>query len=181
MAEPAAAPSLLDRFSALEDPRQRAKVLYPLPEILLLLLCATLARADDLVEITLWGEEQLSFLRRFLPYRRGMVESATERDGRIAREQRYYLGSARLDAVSFAQAVRAPWGIENRLHWVLDVVFHDDLSGLRTGHAPQTMAVVRHMAMNLLRQAKPSISLKNRRKRAAWNTAYLEQLVQQSA
>jgi hypothetical protein len=43
------------------------------------------------------------------------------------------------------------------------------------------MAVVRHMAMNLLRQAKPSISLKNRRKRAAWNTAYLEQLVQQSA
>ena len=115
MAEPAAAPSLLDRFSALEDPRQRAKVLYPLPEILLLLLCATLAGADDLVEITLWGEEQLSFLRRFLPYRRGMVESATERDGRIARERRYYLGSARLDAVSFAQAVRAHWGIENRL------------------------------------------------------------------
>jgi hypothetical protein len=60
--------SLLDRFAVLEDPRQRAKVLYPLPEILLLLLSATLAGADDCVEIELWGEEQLAFLRRFLPY-----------------------------------------------------------------------------------------------------------------
>ena len=48
-------PFLLDHFSALEDPRQRAKVLYPLPEILLLLLCATLAGADDVVEIALWA------------------------------------------------------------------------------------------------------------------------------
>ncbi len=111
----------------------------------------------------------------------GMVESETEREGKIARERRYYLGSARLDAVTFARAVRAHWGIENRLHWVLDVVFRDDLARLRTGHAPENMAVVRHMAMNLLRQAKPSISLKNRRKRAGWNTSYLEQLIRQSA
>ena len=57
--------SLLDRFAALKDPRQQAKVLYPLPEILLLLLGATLAGADDLVEIELWGKQQLAFLRRF--------------------------------------------------------------------------------------------------------------------
>src|SRR5215207_4015993 len=69
--------SLLARFATLEDPRQRAKVLYPLPEILLLLLCATLAGADDLVEIGLWGEEQLGFLRRFLPYRRGIPSHDT--------------------------------------------------------------------------------------------------------
>ncbi len=59
---------LLDHVAALEDPRQAAKVLHPLPEILLLLLGATLAGADDFVEIEMWGEEHLAFLRRFLPY-----------------------------------------------------------------------------------------------------------------
>ena len=59
--------SLLDRFAALTDPRQVAKVLFPLPEILLLVLAATLAGADDFVEVQAWGEERLTFLRRFLP------------------------------------------------------------------------------------------------------------------
>src|SRR4051795_11738656 len=69
--------SLLDHFAALEDPRQRAKVLYPLPEILLLLLCATLAGADDLAEIELWGGEHLPFLRRLLRYRHGIPSHDT--------------------------------------------------------------------------------------------------------
>ena len=66
------------------------------------------------------------------------------------------------------------WGIENRLHWVLDVVFKDDLSRLRTGHAPENMAVVRHMALNLVRDAPGKHSLKVRRKIAAWSNDYLE-------
>jgi predicted transposase YbfD/YdcC len=107
----------------------------------------------------------------------GMVESETERGGRVERERRYYLGSAKLDAETFARAVRAHWGIENRLHWTLDVVFRDDLARLRTGHGPQNMAVVKHMALNLLHQAKPTTSLKNRRKLAGWSTDYLEQLL----
>ncbi len=69
--------SLLDHFAALDDPRQAAKVLYPLPEILLLLLSATLAGADDCVEIEFWGNEQLAFLRRFLPYRHGIPSHDT--------------------------------------------------------------------------------------------------------
>src|SRR5215211_1174631 len=76
MSEPAST-SLLDHFSGLNDPRQTAKVLYPLPEILLLLLSATLAGADDCVEIELWGKEQLAFLRRFLPYRHGVPSHDT--------------------------------------------------------------------------------------------------------
>ena len=76
MARPAGT-SLLDRFAALEDPRQAAKVLYPLPAILLLLLSATLAGADDCVEIELRGREQLAFLRRFLPYRHGIPSHDT--------------------------------------------------------------------------------------------------------
>ena len=64
MAQPAALP-FLARFTALQDPRQAAKVLYPLPELLLLLLCGTVADADDFVELALWSGEHLPFLRRF--------------------------------------------------------------------------------------------------------------------
>lgn len=366
---------LLDHFSALDDPREGWRVLYPLPEILLLVLCATLAGMEDFVEITLWGKERLDFLRRFLPFERaipshdvlndvfnaldaelfgrcfaawveglrdadpeiiaidgktsrraharskgreplhlvsawasrqrlvlgqeavadksneimaiprllqrlelagalvtidaigtqieiakaivdgggdyllslkanrpallaevetffadpgnapdcqafatldgdhgrleerrhrvchkvdwlksdrrspderemphlamiGLVETTTERSGRIERERRYYIGSARLDAKTFANAVRTHWHVENRLHWVLDVVFHDDLARLRTGFGPQNMATVKHMAMNLIRHPKDRHSLKNRRKLACLNGDYLESLIQ---
>ena len=366
--------SFLAHFAAINDPRQAAKVLYPLPEILRLLLCATIAGADDFVEIALWGDEHLDFLRRFLPYQRGipshdvlceviaaidletfktcflawvetlrgkepaiiagdgktsrrshargkgrlplhmvsawatgqrlvlgqeavaekaneivalpvllqrldlqgalvtidamgtqtsiartilngggdyvlvlkenwpatyaqvaamcaapptdlsiqrsrtvdgdhgrietrcyaichdidwlfsdrrypgefrfpglaaigMVESVTERNGTIEREKRYYLSSTRLDVDSFARVVRGHGGIENRLHWVLDVVFRDDLARLRSDHGPANMAVIKHTALNLLTQAKPAISLKNRRKKAAGNQEYLARVI----
>jgi predicted transposase YbfD/YdcC len=107
----------------------------------------------------------------------GRVESDTERAGKFETEKRYYLCSTRLDAETFARAVRAHWGIENRLHWVLDVVFHDDLSRLRTGCGPENMAVVKHMAMNLLRHPTDKLSLKNRRKRACLDPNYLATLL----
>lgn len=367
--------SLLDHFSALEDPRQSWKVVYPLPEILLLVLCATLGGAENFVEIEAWGEDRLDFLRRFLPCRHGiashdtlgdvmngldaelfsacfttwveelrevepdivaidgktsrrtharpkgrnplhlvsawasrqrlvlgqqacdaksneitaiplllerlaltgalvtidamgcqtkiaqaildkgadyllavkdnwptlsgeiehyfadaldrdlerfettdgdhgrievrrhvlshdvawlstdrrfpgeprfpglkaiaMVEAEVERDGKTSRERRYFLSSARLDVRLFARAVRCHWHIENRLHWVLDVVFHDDLSRLRSGFGPQNMAVVKHMAMNLIRKAPGRHSLTVRRKKASWNAGYLETVIRQ--
>lgn len=68
---------LLDHFSALADRRQQAKVLYPLPEIMLLVLCATLAGADDFVEMRLWGTRNLAFLRRFCPYAHGLPSHDT--------------------------------------------------------------------------------------------------------
>lgn len=372
MSHPSSA--ILDHFSALEDPRQRWRVVYPLPEILLLVLCATLSGMEDFVEIKLWGEQRLGFLRRFLPYERGipahdtlndvvnaldaglfkacfaawvetlrdgdpdiiaidgktsrrchargkgreplhlvsawatrqrlvlgqeatdvksneitaiplllerlelagalvtidamgtqtaiaetivrqggdyllalkenrpatyadvarffanppadmiktpfettdgehgriemrrhcvchdvewlwsdrrypdeprfphlamvaMVETRVERSGKIEQERRYYLSSAKLDAKAFAAAVRAHWHIENRLHWVLDVVFHDDLVRLRSGDGPQNMAIVRHFAMNLLRTPSDKHSLKVRRKLANLNPDYLAKLI----
>lgn len=108
-----------------------------------------------------------------------MVESRTERAGKIEHERRFYLSSTTLDAKTFAAAVRAHWGIENRLHWVLDVVFHDDLARLRTGYGPQNMAVIKHMAMNMLRAANDKHSLKVRRKKANLNQDYLETLIRQ--
>jgi predicted transposase YbfD/YdcC len=77
-------------------------------------------------------------------------------------------------------AVRAHWGIENRLHWVLDVVFHDDLARLRTANGPQNMAVIKHMAMNMVRAANDRHSLKVRRKKANLNFDYLESLLRQA-
>ena len=95
-----------------------------------------------------------------------MIESETERGDVVEKERRYYLCSSKLDAETFARVVRGHWGIENRLHWMLDVVFHDDLARLRSGHGPTNMAIVKHTAMNLLTQAKSITSLKNRRKKA---------------
>ena len=374
--QPARSVSLLDHFSALSDPRQRWRVIDPLPEILLLVLCATLCGMEDFVETRLWGKQRLDFLRRFLPYERGipahdtlndvingldaelfktcftnwvealrdgapdliavdgktsrrshargqgreplhlvsawatrqrlvlgqeatdaksneitaiplllerleltgalvtidamgahteiaetiverggdyllalkanrpatfaeverffadppaellqapfetvdndhgrleirrhsichdmgwlvsdrrypgeprfphlamigMVETRVERNSKTEHERRYYLSSARLDAQTFAHAVRTHWHVENRLHWVLDVVFHDDLARLRTGNGPQNMAVVKHMAMNLVRHPKDNHSLKVRRKLANLNPQYLETLIRQ--
>ena len=369
---------LLDHFAALPDPRQRAKVLYPLPEVLLLVLSATIAGADDFVETTLWGAEHLGFLRRFYHYEHGIpshdtlcdvfaaldpelfkacflawisdlrdddpeiiavdgktsrrghdrrkgrnalhlvsasaarqqivlgqqatgeksneitaiplllkhldlegalvtmdamgtqadiarairdgggdyclslkknwaavhadveqlfneppdnvtfeteqtveltggrietrrhtvchkvdwmtsdrhypgepvfpdlamigrIETEVERNGNIECETRYYLCSLALCALSFARAVRAHWGVENRLHWVLDVIFRDDLARFRSGDGPQNMAIIRHTARNLLSRARPTVSLKNRRKRAGWNADYLETVIRQTA
>ena len=77
--------------------------------------------------------------------------------------------------------MRGHWGVENRLHWVLDVVFHDDLARLRSGYGPGNMAIVNHVAMNLLTQAKPTTSLKNRRKKVGWNQDYLEKIIRRTA
>jgi predicted transposase YbfD/YdcC len=367
--------SLLDHFSALQDPRQRGKVVYPLPEIMLLVLCATLAGAEDFVEVRHWGCQKLAFLRGMLPFAQGipshdtlndvinaldgdlfseafgawveglreagpdivaidgktsrrarggerhplhvvsawasrqrlvlgqeateaksneiraiplllerlqltgalvtidamgaqtkiaetilargadyllalkdnqrslaeevalffdgpgqhglvafettdadhgrietrrhwvshdvawlngdrrapgeprfpglraiaMVEAEVERGGQTTVARRFFLASAPLDAPLLARAVRAHWGIENRLHWVLDVVFHDDLMRLRTDNGPRNMATVKHMAMNLLRRAGGKESLKVRRKAAAWDHDYLKAIITKTA
>lgn len=107
----------------------------------------------------------------------GMVETRVERGGKVEAEKRYYLSSARLDAETFAKAVRTHWHIENRLHWTLDVIFHDDLVRLRTGHGPENMAVIRHCVMNLVREADDKHSLKVRRKKANLEPAYLAKLI----
>ena len=368
---------LLDHFSALEDPREPWRVIYPLPEVLLLVLCATLSGMEDFVEIKLWGEQRIGFLRRFLAYDRGipshdtlndvmnaldpelfkacftawveglretepdtiaidgktsrrsharakgreplhlvsawacrqrlvlgqeavddksneivaiplllerlaltgalvtidaigtqtkiaetivarggdyllalkanrpvlfgdveaffadpqagpldtcqttdgghgrielrhhavchnvdwlfsdrryadeprfphlatiaMVETEVERNAKIEHVRRYYLSSAKLDVKTFARAVRDHWHIENRLHWVLDVVFHDDLTRLRSENGPENMAIVKHMALNLVRKPKDKHSLKVRRKLANLNHNYLESLLRQNA
>jgi predicted transposase YbfD/YdcC len=108
-----------------------------------------------------------------------MVESRIERGDKIATERRSYISSRALSAAAFAEAARGHWAIENKLHWVLDVTFREDLSRLRAGHGAKNMAVVRHFALNLVRQVADNRSIKRRRKRAAWDPQYLLEILGQ--
>jgi len=105
------------------------------------------------------------------------VRAQVQRGQTMHVETRYYISSAILSAERAGQAVRGHWGIENRLHWVLDVTFKEDQSRLRKGFGARNMAVVRHFALNLVRSAKDKKSIKLRRKAAAWKTDYLGNLL----
>ena len=74
-------------------------------------------------------------------------------------------------------AIRDHWSIENSLHWVLDMTFRDDECRVRTDHAPANLAVIRHMAQNLIRRAPGTQSLRLRRKAAGWDDGYLVSLL----
>ena len=126
------------------------------------------------------------------------VESRTQLKDRCRFDTRYYISSAAGSAETLAKAVRAHWKIENQLHWTLDVVFAEDQSRLRKGHGARNMAVVRHFAINLVRQADEALrpprsglrrktnkppapkltSIKRRRKIASWNCEYLAAVLQ---
>jgi predicted transposase YbfD/YdcC len=106
-----------------------------------------------------------------------MVESRIERGEKIETERRSYISSRALSAQAFADAVRSHWAIENNLHWTLDVTFKEDQSRLRAGHGARNMAVIRHFALNLVRQTKDKRSIKRRRKRASWDPQYLLQIL----
>ena len=109
----------------------------------------------------------------------GMIEAKVERDGQTSISRRYYLSSALLSSAQFAAAARAHWGVENRLHWVLDVVFHDDLMRLRTESGPANMAVIKHFVLNLIKEIPDKASLKTRRKTLGWDDQYLHDALMQ--
>lgn len=104
----------------------------------------------------------------------GMVESRRTLQGKESVERRYYLSSLKADAKQFARAVRGHWGVENALHWVLDVVFGEDQSRARTGYAVENLAATRRLAVNLLRREKTcKRSIKGKLMRAAIDPDYL--------
>ena len=91
---------------------------------------------------------------------------------------RYYISSLAGDARKVARAVRRHWGIENRVHWVLDVVFDEDDCRIRKDHGPQNFAVLRHIALNLLRQETGSKrGIKAKQKRAGWDNDFLDKIL----
>ena len=106
----------------------------------------------------------------------GMVESERWNDGRVSIEQRYYITSLE-DVETFGRAVRSHWGIENELHWRLDVTFREDEGRIRRGNAPHNMGVIRHVAVNLLKRESTKISVRKKRIRAALNDGFRDKVL----
>jgi predicted transposase YbfD/YdcC len=99
-------------------------------------------------------------------------------NGKTTIERRYYISSLSLSAQKFSQIIRGHWRIENQLHWILSVAFHEDDSRIRKDNAPENLAVIRHIALNLLKQDKRGkASIRSKRNRAGWDNEYLLSLL----
>jgi predicted transposase YbfD/YdcC len=142
----------------------------------------TIEKGHGRIEIrecwTLADPEFLDYLRHrdAWPKLRALAMVSAER--RIgtnrSRETRYYITSVENNATLILESIRAHWGIENGLHWVLDIGFREDESRVRKDHAPENMAVLRHIALNLLKQEQTAkIGIKAKRLKAAWDQDYL--------
>lgn len=103
-----------------------------------------------------------------------MVEAGRAQRGAVSYERRSYLSSLGLDAKRVAESVRGHWAIANALHWVLDIACREDDSRIRKGYAPENFAMLRHIALNLLKQEQTSQhGVKVKRNRAGWDNDYL--------
>jgi predicted transposase YbfD/YdcC len=142
--------------------------------------CATLEKDHGRIEErkcwvtedTDWFTEKAEWagLRSFI-----MVEGAREVLGQAASvERRYFISSLPADAKHALRAVRGHWQVENSLHWVLDVAFREDACRTRTGHAPENLVTLRHIAVNLLKQERScKLGIKSKRLKAGWDESYM--------
>ena len=108
----------------------------------------------------------------------GMVEPIREVKGKTTVERRYFLSSLPLGVETFARAVRSHWGVENKLHWVLDVYFGEDQSRARTGHAAENLAALRRLVLNMLkRETTVKRGIRRKQLNACWDHPYLLRLL----
>lgn len=108
----------------------------------------------------------------------GMALSITQRNGQECGEVRYYILSQHIAARRFAQAVRGHWGIENRLHWQLDVTFQEDQCRIRKGNADANFSIARRTALSMLKnESSLKVGIKNKRLTAGWDETYLEKVL----
>ena len=130
--------------------------------------CWSLGQVEYLIDAEQWS--QFTSI--------AMVESVRQCDGQTSRELRYYISSLSPDAQQLAESIRSHWGIENPLHWVLDVAFREDECRIRTGNAPENFALLRHLALSTLNQEKTAkLGIHNKRRRAGWDNDYLLQVL----
>jgi predicted transposase YbfD/YdcC len=107
----------------------------------------------------------------------GKIDRIREEADKTTHETAYYLLSAALAGERFLEVVRSHWGVENRLHWRLDVVMNEDQQRNRSDNGPNNLAVLRHMALNVMQKDTTKGSLRGRIKRAGWDDRYLKKLL----
>jgi predicted transposase YbfD/YdcC len=108
----------------------------------------------------------------------GMVESTRIIGEKTTKQVKYYILSIEGIVETFSHAVREHWGIENKVHWILDVAFREDLSRIREGHSAQNFAILRHIALNMLKKEKTAKGgIHAKRLKAGWSTNYLEKVL----
>ncbi len=106
-----------------------------------------------------------------------MVRAQRRIGQEITKETRYFLLSFP-SVKTFAGAVRSHWGVENCVHWVLDLAFREDESRIRLGHADENLAVLRHISLNLLRQEHSSrVGIHTKRLKAGWDNTSLQRVL----
>jgi predicted transposase YbfD/YdcC len=129
-----------------------------------------------------WATEDLAWLpdrRRWAGLRSVLrVDSERTVGTHTTRESRFFISSLAPDAAHLARIVRGHWAIENGLHWVLDVALRQDHTRIRTGHAPENLAILHHLARNLLKQERSAkIGIKNKRLLSGWDHDYLLRVI----
>lgn len=108
------------------------------------------------------------------------IQSQREIKGEVTTEKRYYISSLEAKADKIATVVRQHWGVENKLHWVLDITFNDDQTRIRKGNAPRNIAIIRKTVLNLMqiiKKSKPRVSIKAMRKLAGWDHDFLDSVL----
>jgi predicted transposase YbfD/YdcC len=150
-------------FSAMEDKRVERTKRHLLIDIITITLWAVIGGAET------WDVEwkHLNSVARVQYYR-------TLKNGKTKLETRYFITSLSHKAQQLSQSIRGHWSIENQWHWVLDVEFNEDDSRIRKDNAPENLAIIRHIALNLLKQDKTEKrSIRSKRNRAGWDNNYL--------
>jgi len=166
-----------------EQKKQRPKGAVLPQELAALQKCETVEKDHGRMEIRRYY--QSSYLDWFADKSKweglqsvGMVESVRQTEQKTTTERRYYLCSLKLDVEAFAKAVRGHWGVENKLHWTMDVCFREDQSRARTGYAAENLATLRRLALNLLkRENTKKRGIKGKQLNASWDHAYLLKLL----
>lgn len=107
------------------------------------------------------------------------VTAKRELGDKVSGETRYFVSSLAVDDPhKLARAVRAHWAIENNLHWVLDVAFDEDSNRTRKGYSAANLAIIRHIALNLIKKEKTSkVGIKIKRLKAGWDNSYLLRII----
>ena len=147
--------------------------------------CKTVDKDHGRIEVrTYMVTDQIGFLSQAEQWTGiqsiGCVTAYREVDGVSSEHTRYFISSLPAEPYLFAKGVRSHWGIENSLHWVMDVVFRDDECRIRKKHGPANFVTLKHITHNMLKSIPGKMSMRVRRKRAGWDDAFLTAVLERN-